>query len=113
MTDLLAHLRVEVGCRTCDSTYEVPLDIVRDSQRVLAAGCSGASTYECDASFYAGLVEPAAIDNLARAWAAFVDSAESHGGLTVTFGGDDMDQDRRALERWENEGGRGISRPRS
>jgi hypothetical protein len=107
MTDLVGHLQVAVPCRICDTTYEVPLSIVRDSQRVLATGCSGTSMYECDASFYTSLVEPSAIADLERAWAAFVGSAERHGGLAVTFAaGPQNDLDRRALERWDNEGGR-------
>jgi hypothetical protein len=114
--DLLDHVEVVVACNTCDATYSVPASIVRESQRILAEGCSGSSLFECDASFYATLIEPEAIETLERAWANFRQSASGHGALRVLFHAGDRhasdthdeppDQDTRAIRRWENEGGR-------
>ena len=109
--DLLDHVEVVVACNTCDATYSVPASIVRESQRILAEGCSGSSLFECDASFYATLIEPEAIETLERAWANFRQSAAGHGALGVVFHAGDShdepsDQDTRAIRRWENEGGR-------
>jgi hypothetical protein len=113
---LLDHVEVVVACNTCDATYSVPASIVRESQRILAEGCSGSSLFECDASFYATLIEPEAIETLERAWANFRQSATGHGALGVVFHAGDRragdthdeppDQDTRAIRRWENEGGR-------
>ncbi len=108
---LLDHVEVVVPCHHCGSTYTVPASLVRESQRVLAEGCSGSSLYECDASFYATLVEPGALDALANAWAVFCQSAATHGGteIMITTGDSsspDPNFDARALQRWDNEGGR-------
>jgi hypothetical protein len=108
---LLDHVEVVVPCHQCGSTYAVPASLVRESQRLLAEGCSGTSLYECDASFYATLIEPDALDALARAWAVFCQSAATHGGtaITITTGdasGPDHDFDARAIQRWDDEGGR-------
>ena len=54
--DLLDHVQVTVPCPTCDESYTVPASVVRASQRVLAEGCTGTSSYECEASFYATLI---------------------------------------------------------
>jgi hypothetical protein len=113
--DLLDHVEVVVACNTCDATYSVLASIVRESQRILAEGCSGSSLFECDAAFYATLIEPEAIETLERAWANFRQSASGHGALGVVLHAGERhasdrddeppDQDTRATRRWENEGG--------
>lgn len=111
--DLLDHVQVTVPCNTCDESYTVPASVVRASQRVLAEGCSGTSGYECEASFYATLIDHDAIESLERVWADFCRSATTHGATDVAFDADQVvpgDLDRRAVQRWENEGGR-CSKP--
>lgn len=108
---LLDRVEVVVPCHHCGSTYTVPASLVRESQRLLAEGCSGSSLYECDASFYATLIEPDALDALARAWAGVCQSAATHGGTEIMIAtgdasGPDYDFDARALQRWDNDGGR-------
>lgn len=106
--DLLDHLQVTVPCNTCNESYAVPASAVRESQRVLAEGCSGTSTYECEASFYATLIDHDAIESLERVWTDFCRSAASHGASNVTFDVGQAvagDLDHRALLRWEDEGG--------
>jgi hypothetical protein len=108
--DLLSAIEIEVACNICNATYTVPASIVRESQRLLAEGCTGESLYECDASFLATLVEPAAIADLERAWASFQQNATAHGGMRVAVVANAAsprarDLDARAVQRWENEGG--------
>lgn len=109
--DLLSTIEIVVSCNICQSTYSVPASIVRDSQRILDEGCTGVSPYECDASFYATLIEPKVVAELERAWASFQRSAASHGGAGLHLRRGDADQreadvDADAVQRWENEGGR-------
>jgi hypothetical protein len=115
--DLLEHVHVKVPCNVCDESYTVPASVVRTSQHLLAEGCSGTSRYECDAAFYATLIDHDAIESLEHVWADFCRSAATHGGLGVSVDTsadhdrrDDRDRrvdlDRRALEQWETEGGR-------
>ena len=110
--DLLARINVEVACSTCHSSYEVPAAVIRESQRVLAEGCSGTSLFECEASFYASLVEPQVIADLERAWTSFQRSATTHGGIAVALASsairEDGEFDALALARWENDGGRNV-----
>jgi hypothetical protein len=111
--DLLDHLHVTVPCNTCDESYTVSASAVRASQRVLAEGCSGTSTYECEASFYATLIDHDAIESLERVWADFCRSATSHGATDVAFDAGQAgpgDLDRRALLRWEDGGGKCTNR---
>jgi hypothetical protein len=82
--DPLSHVEVEVACNICGDSYSVSGSTIRESQRLLAQGCTGTSLFECDAAFYATLLEPEVIAELERAWAR-------------------LETD---LERWENEGGR-------
>jgi hypothetical protein len=109
--DLLSQIEVVVACNICDSTYSVPASIVRESQRLLAEGYCGESRFECDALYYAMLIEAEAIADLERAWARFQKSATSHGGMSIAVVGTGpsigaTDLDERGCQRWENEGGR-------
>ena len=81
--DLLEHVLVTVPCNVCDDSYTVPASVVRTSQELLADGCSGTSSYECDATYYATLVEHDAIESLTHAWADFCRSATTHGAVDV------------------------------
>jgi hypothetical protein len=108
--DLLSQVEVVVGCSLCDSTYSVPASIVRESQRLVAEDYCGESLFECDALYYATLIEPDAIADLERAWARFQKSATSHGGMRVVVGASGMNMganelDEQTLQRWGNESG--------
>jgi hypothetical protein len=85
--DLLAHVEVVVACSVCDSSYSVPASVVRESQRLLAEDYCGESLFECDALYYATLIEAEAIADLERAWARFQESATSHGGMRIVVVG--------------------------
>ena len=59
--------------------------------------------------------EPDALDALTRAWTVFCASAATHGGTEVKItpgdaSGPAPDFDARALQRWDNEGGRPAPR---
>ena len=108
--DLLDYVQVTVPCDACDESYSVAASAVRASQRVLAEGCSATSSYECEASFYATLIDHDAIESLDRVWADFCRNATTHGAIGVELDAAHGDPDRRALQRWENEGGR-CSKP--
>lgn len=108
--DLLEHVEIVVPCNVCQTTYGVPVSLVRDSQRLVAEGCTGSGVHACDAAFYAGLLAPEAIDRLADAWDAFQRSAAQHGGLGVDLRATAAPHelaifDLCALHRWEDEGG--------
>lgn len=110
--DILDEVDVIVRCDLCHTTYPVRASVIRDSQRVLAEGCTGGSLYECTASYMATLVDPDALGDLARAWQRFEWSATGHGGVgvvvhagTLLDGRRPVDFDAAALARWENEGG--------
>jgi hypothetical protein len=82
---LLEHLQLVLPCNVCGTTYTIPASLVRDSQQAIADGCYGIGAITCDAEFYAGLLAPEAIAGLDRAWEAFRQSAEHHGGLGVAL----------------------------
>jgi hypothetical protein len=111
--DLLDHVEVVIACDSCDSQHSVSVAIVRESQRILAEGCTGTSPFECDAAFYATLIEPEAIEALERAWVRFRQSANGAGALGIIFRGSELrvapaDVDARApsqhLHRHEHQG---------
>jgi hypothetical protein len=87
--DLLSQVEVVVACNICDSTYSVPASVVRESQRLVAEDYCGESLFECDALYYATLIEAEAIADLERAWARFRESATSHGGMRIVVVGSD------------------------
>lgn len=119
MCELLDLVAVIVNCNTCNSKYSVPASNIRESHHVLKAGTTGSSSYECQACYYASLVEPDVVEALARAWAAFRQSATSHGGVDVVVRVPEphpepraqphadrlVSDDIRSIRRWENEGG--------
>lgn len=108
--DLLEHLQLILPCNVCGTAYTIPASLVRDSQQAIADGCCGSGAITCDAEFYAGLLAPEAIAELARAWEAFRHSAEHLGGLGVALHdavvmARPAELDRLALQRWEDDGG--------
>lgn len=66
MDDRLEHTLIHVHCPRCDGAYDVPASVVAESQRLVEHGCPGTSSCECPASFYASLIEPAALEALAH-----------------------------------------------
>jgi len=72
--DLLKSTILEVECAQCDVAYSLPLVVVKESQELLDAGCPG-NDYECAARYFAGLIDSAALEQLAVAWRAVEDCA--------------------------------------
>ncbi len=113
--DILDDVDIIVQCNLCSASYPVRASLIRESQRMLAEGCTGSSAYECTASYLATLVDPDDLDELARAWRRFEERVTCRGGVGVTVRADAPSQARRhldadvlALERGENEGGRCV-----
>lgn len=115
MIDLMSHLRVEVPCNACASSYFVSADLVHDSQRMLAEGCPGTSTYECPALYWATLLPARALGDLVSALDEVEKGALLSGARRVTLDYATEterptpapdDDDRAAIARWEQDGGR-------
>lgn len=125
--NILDHVAIRVRCGVCSGEYSVPASVVLEGQRAIAPGCPGCSDYECEARFVATLVDPQALVALQAAWATFEASATSQGAVSVTLAAvpaaarpaleEATERIRavRAVQRWENEGGRCLERrtPRS
>ena len=86
MLEVMRTLEVEVPWHACSESYSISVATIRESRRLVAEGCSGTSSYECPAQYYATLLAPEALAHLT---AAQREAAES----------------RVAIDRWENEGG--------
>lgn len=86
MMSLMGQLELEVSCPDCSLSFEVPLHVIEESQRLLDEWgfCTGLASFECPAPYFATLATP---DAIAHAKCAGLDATEE------------------ALERWENEGG--------
>lgn len=65
MNDTLKHFYVDVRCDQCGD-FTVGADVVAESQRLLAEGCSG-SGFECPPELLAELLEPTFLRSLERA----------------------------------------------
>lgn len=77
---------IEVMCPDCALSFEVSLDVIEESQRMLDeyGYCTGLASFECPAPYFAALAVPVANPDPGI---AAVDSLETE------------------LERWETEGG--------
>jgi len=86
MTSMMEQLEVEVACPDCLLSFEIPLAVIENSQRLLAERgfCTGLASFECPAPYFAALATP---DTIAQVKCAALDTTEEE------------------LERWENEGG--------
>ena len=125
--NILDHVAIRIRCGVCSGEYSVPASVVLEGQQAIAPGCPGCSDYECEARFVATLVDPQALAALQAAWATFEASATSQGAVGVTLAAvpaaarpaleEATERIRavRAVQRWENEGGRCLERrtPRS
>lgn len=109
MLDILSHVEIEVVCSACEERYFVPASTVLESQQLMAAGCPGDSSYECAPEFYATLVEPEALAQLAAAWNRVEQSARTHGNARPVLDNagrvDEKRAEARAIARWEDDGG--------
>lgn len=85
MFSLAQHVRLDVACPDCSESYEVPLEIVAESQRLLdeLGPCSGMAGYECPAPYFAALVKPETIAQLRHAIRALECDALGHGAKAV------------------------------
>lgn len=122
--NILDHVAIRVRWGVCSSEYSVPASVVLEGQRAIAPGCPGCFDYdyECEAQFVATLVDPQTLAALQVAWAAFEASVTSHGGVGVTLvavpaaarpaleEATERIRAVKAVQRWENEGGRCLER---
>ncbi len=77
MTDILNQLEVAVECEQC-GTFTTSGDVIAECQRLLDEGCPG-SPYECPLEHFAGLLDQAALDALAKAWKSLEHNALRRG----------------------------------
>lgn len=109
MADILDNIDIHVDCAQCDVAYHIPASTVAESQRLIEEGCPG-SEYECPASLFATLVDPADLRALAGAWRRVERSVRGRAqGLLLTARPAVSDravvQRDPALARWEDDGG--------
>ncbi len=123
MFSLAQHVRLEVACPECSESYEVPLDIIAESQRLLdeSGPCSGLASFECPVPYFAALVSPETIAQLRCAVRTLERDALGHGAKTVRIEQEtatnppaldapvkkvsDAISLAKDISRWENEGG--------
>jgi hypothetical protein len=84
MIDLLSEISIEVPCHVCSSSYFVPADVVRESQRLLAEGCPGTSSHECAPLHLATLLPARALEHLAMALDEIEEGAKLRGARSVS-----------------------------
>ena len=77
MNEILQQIELTVCCGQCDRSYEVPLSVIAESQRLLEEGCPG-SEFECAATYFAKLVDPTILQRLVSAWEEVEASARLH-----------------------------------
>lgn len=85
MSPLSRHVQLEVPCPACPESYAVPLDVVEESHRLLdeLGPCTGMASYECPATYFAGLVTTDALAGLDGALRALERDALQHGAKAV------------------------------
>jgi hypothetical protein len=131
MSPLSRHVQLEVSCPACPESYAVPLDVVEESHHLLdeLGPCTGMASYECPATYFAGLLTTDAIAGLDGALQALDRDARRHGAKAVwvepapTTSAERREDDRavglgaivqkmaeeralaRDLTRWEGDGG--------
>lgn len=77
--DILDRVFLVVHCEGCKGTYEVSARVARSAETMLHEGCPVQNVRNCPELYYASLVDPDALDELARAWAHVEATARSHG----------------------------------
>lgn len=109
MTDILKSVSVDVRCEQCGE-FTVGADVIAESQRLLAGGCPG-SSFECPPTLFATLLPRSALESFERAWVELESAARSpvrhlavgeESSVTVAAG---FEPERRAISRWEDDGG--------
>lgn len=89
MVEWMEQLHVEVPCPTCTKRYEVSMDSIRASQRLLATKgpCDGFAAYECPAPYLAGLVAPEVVEALSQAFLGLERDLRTRDARAVVRGG--------------------------
>lgn len=109
MTDILKSVSVDVHCDQCGD-FTVGADVIAESQRLLAHGCPG-SSFECPPTLFATLLPRSVLESFERAWVELESAARSpvqhvavgdEPSVTVAAG---TEPERRAICRWEDDGG--------
>ena len=77
--DILDHVYLVAHCEDCKEATEVSARIARNAETMLHEGCPVQNERNCPERYYASLIDPAALDELARAWAHVEASARSRG----------------------------------
>ncbi len=112
--NILDHVAIRVPCSVCSEEFTVPASVILEGEEAIVHGCPGCSDYECEARFVASLADQQAVEDLEAAWERFEASVRAHGAAgallvgvptTVAQTRDDRVWRRKAIQRWENEGG--------
>ncbi len=109
MTDILRTFSVDIACDQCGD-FSVGLDLIAESQRLLASGCPG-SPHECPPALLASLLPKSALESFERAFRDLERAARdpvraiSVEGPSPTATPLGYGVDSRALARWEDDGG--------
>ena len=78
--DIVKAVAIQLRCKACGSQYELGLNQVLLSQKMLHEGCPVQIPNECPPLAYANLVKPEQIENLRRAWIELDESVRAAGG---------------------------------
>ena len=118
MLDVMRHIQLEIPCSVCADSYSVSADTVRESQRLLAEGCPGTSSYECPPLFFATLLPAEALAHLVGALQEVERSALSRGSTAIWVeepvlhasnplpaAAREATRTCAAIARWEDDGG--------
>ena len=81
--DSVKAVAIQLPCGACGSQYELGLNQVLLSQKMLHEGCPVQVPSECPPLAYADLVRPELIENLRRAWSDLEESARAVGGTLL------------------------------
>lgn len=77
--DILDHVFLVAHCEGCKGSYEVSARVARSAETMLHEGCPVQNERNCPERYYASLIDPGAVDELARAWAHVEATARSRG----------------------------------
>jgi len=81
--NILDTVGISLPCRSCGSTYQVPLRDVLLSHTILHDGCPASKETECPPVFQSRLFESKDIEELQHAWNQLEQRARADGGELV------------------------------
>jgi len=81
--NILDAVGINLPCRSCGSTYQVPLRDVLLSHTILHDGCPASQETECPPVFQSRLFESKDIEELQHAWNQLEQRARADGGELV------------------------------